>query len=177
MSIRYRTLLYVGAGAVLLIVLVVFFVGSRFRTEEGYSGTLTIWSLEPESAWSEAISGFVGQFPKVRVAYVQKPEETYEAELLTALASGSGPDIFAIHHTWVPKHADKIAPMPEELITVADFEESFVDIAEHDLIAGGRIYGVPLYVDTLALFYNKTLFNTHGITKPPETWEEFNEVV
>ena len=32
-------------------------------------------------------------------------------------------------------------------------------------------------MDTLALYYNTNLFNAHGITAPPRTWEEFNDVV
>ena len=39
------------------------------------------------------------------------------------------------------------------------------------------IYAFPLYVDTLALFYNKDLFNNAGLTRPPQTWEEFNAYV
>jgi len=32
-------------------------------------------------------------------------------------------------------------------------------------------------VDTLALYYNRDLFNTAGITSPPKTWDEFNDDV
>jgi len=34
-----------------------------------------------------------------------------------------------------------------------------------------------IYVDTLALFYNKDLFGSAGIALPPRTWTEFNEVI
>jgi len=34
-----------------------------------------------------------------------------------------------------------------------------------------------LYVDTLALYYNRDRFATAGIALPPETWTAFNEVV
>jgi len=43
-----------------------------------------------------------------------------------------------------------------------------------DFVFNNQIYGLPLYVDTLALFYNKDIFNSAGITRPPQDWEEFN---
>lgn len=40
-----------------------------------------------------------------------------------------------------------------------------------------RIYGLPLSVDTLALYYNKDLLNAGGIATPPTTWQRFQEDV
>lgn len=40
-----------------------------------------------------------------------------------------------------------------------------------------RIYGLPLALDNLALFYNKDLLDTAGIPNPPETWSEFQDDV
>jgi len=89
-----------------------------------------------------------------------------------------------VQNTWLPKYLDKIIPLPrqipgqkEPLLTLKSFREQFVDVTEKDLVAGGEIYGLPLYVDTLALYYNKDIFNSLGITQPPQTWNEFNEDV
>ncbi len=66
-------------------------------------------------------------------------------------------------------------------------KQDFVDVVAHDVIlpyqpdpdeaAVDRVYGLPLALDTLALFYNKDLFNAAGIAQPPETWEAFQENV
>ncbi len=45
------------------------------------------------------------------------------------------------------------------------------------LEAEDRIWGLPLSVDTLALFYNKDLLNAAGIAEPPKTWTTFQEDV
>ena len=34
------------------------------------------------------------------------------------------------------------------------------------------IFAMPLYSDTLALYYNKDLLSQAGIARPPRTWEE-----
>jgi len=91
------------------------------------------------------------------------------------LAAGRGPDIFMINNTWLPKHQDKIAPAPETLITSKRYNDIFVDVASSDFVINDKIYAWPLGVDTLALFYNKDLFNSAGLAEPPKTWEEFNK--
>ncbi|NQV11776.1 extracellular solute-binding protein [Candidatus Uhrbacteria bacterium] len=40
-----------------------------------------------------------------------------------------------------------------------------------------RIYGLPLSIDTLALYYNKDILDAAGIPQPPKTWEQFQEQV
>jgi multiple sugar transport system substrate-binding protein len=66
-------------------------------------------------------------------------------------------------------------------------KEDFVDVVAHDAILPyqpdedapeeDRVFGLPLSVDTLALFYNKDLFDAAGLAKAPETWVEFQDAV
>ncbi|MFA6594652.1 MAG: extracellular solute-binding protein [Candidatus Buchananbacteria bacterium] len=49
--------------------------------------------------------------------------------------------------------------------------------ATPEVAAEERIFGLPLYLDTLALFYNRDILNSAGIPEPPKTWAEFQEDV
>ncbi len=49
--------------------------------------------------------------------------------------------------------------------------------AAEDQPAEDRIYGLPLYLDTLALFYNRDILNASAIPEPPRSWTEFQEDV
>jgi len=40
---------------------------------------------------------------------------------------------------------------------------------------GDAIYGLPLTVDTLVMYYNKDLLNSAGIPEPPNNWKTFQE--
>lgn len=40
-----------------------------------------------------------------------------------------------------------------------------------------RVIGIPISVDSLALYYNKDLLNAAGIATPPETWDQFQDQV
>src|SRR3989344_3373611 len=54
--------------------------------------------------------------PGVSIKFVKKNIETYEDELVNALAAGTGPDLFSIHNDWLPKHWDKMAPAAGDVI-------------------------------------------------------------
>lgn len=141
-------------------------------------GDILVWGVFDDS---DVIQNFIVQFqqayPGVKITYQKKSIETYEKDLINALAAGRGPDIFYIHNTWLPKHIDKLTPIPADYMTTNDFKDVFVDVTYDDFVSDDEIYTLPLYVDTLALFYNKDIFNSAGIANPPSTWEGLLEMV
>ncbi len=118
------------------------------------------------------IAQYQAKHPNVTIEYAKKNIETYEDDLLNALASGTGPDIFAINNSWMPKYYNKIVPAPVDQVSYVDYKNSFVDVVVNDFTAGTSIYGVALSVDSLGLYYNKDLLGTVGIATPPKTWRE-----
>jgi len=63
-------------------------------------------------------------------------------------------------------------------LTLKELKNNFVDTVTDDAIINiqenesmiPKIYGLPLSVDTLAMFYNKDLFNNASISAPSEYW-------
>lgn len=72
-------------------------------------------------------------------------------------------------------------------IRPAQVRRDFVDAVAYDVIRSHRpdpraeatekIFGLPMAVDTLALYYNRDLLNAAGIAQPPKTWNEFHQAV
>ncbi len=144
------------------------------------SMTLEIWSVYDDvDAYSELIEAYQKENKYVTINFQKKSFAEYEGELINALAAGKGPDIFDIHNTWLPKHKDKISSMPQtaEFLNLKNFQDMFVDAVYQDFVDKAKIYALPLYVDTLALYYNKDFFNSVGIPSPPTTWDEFMDDV
>src|SRR3989338_1756949 len=185
MSMNTNRLFYILAGVIAFVVLLTIVIVLRNigggTTQES---TLQFWGVFDErGVYDPIIRDFQAQNPSIRIVYRKFSFEDYERSLLGALAAGTGPDIFMLHNSWLPKHGDKIVPMPEVFpgnepsMTLRDFQDQFVDVAAQDLVYANRIYALPLYVDTLALYYNKDVLNNAGITRPAQTWEEFNSDV
>jgi multiple sugar transport system substrate-binding protein len=183
-----KKLTYIIGGAIAFLVLLsfVFILRNSFSSGGQASASITVWGVfDDPLAFNDAITAFEKANKTIKVSYkVYKPQD-YEKAVLDALAAGQGPDVWMMHDTWLPKDINKIQPMPATLagsstplMTVRQFQSIFVDVAATDLINGGKIYGLPLYVDTLALYYNKDMFATAGIALPPKDWTEFqNDVI
>ena len=97
---------------------------------------------------------FRQKYPSVTIEYTKKNVENYEKDLVSALAAGNGPDIFSIHNSWLPAYMDKITPAPTSTLNYTQYNNDFVDVAVSDFTKNGSVYGVPLSVDSLALYYN-----------------------
>lgn len=163
--------------ALLSIIGMVFLSGCGLK-ETGpkkYPINLEIWGLFDDSdAFSEIFEAYRRMNKNVQqIAYKKLTPDTYKRDLIEALASGQGPDIFLIQNTWLPSFYDKIVPAAPEILTEQKVRAEFVDVVASDFINQNKIYAIPLTVDTLGLYYNKDLFNQAGITSPPRNWNEF----
>lgn len=145
-----------------------------------YRVELEVWGVFDDSdALREVFSQYHQLNPYVaQINYRKLAPETYRADLIDALASGKGPDIFMVHNTWVDGFADKITPAPSVLVNEKKFRETMIDVVAADFLgASGEVLAVPLFADSLALYYNKDIFNAAGIAEPPKTWEELLSLV
>jgi multiple sugar transport system substrate-binding protein len=61
--------------------------------------------------------------------------------------------------------------------TPAQIRDNFAEAVYQDVVRAGKIFGLPLSLDTLVLFYNRTMFDSAQITKIPTTWLEIKEAV
>lgn len=138
-----------------------------------YTGTLKIWKPFVDSQQFNAlIAAYQQAHPKVQIEYIKKNIENYQEDLLKALASNTGPDIFTIHNSWLPQYLDKTTPAPDGIFTLSDYKNTFLDVVTEDFTDNGKIYGTANSVDTLALYYNKDLLGTAGYANAPKTWDE-----
>jgi raffinose/stachyose/melibiose transport system substrate-binding protein len=91
----------------------------------------------------------------------------------TALAGGGGPDIVT---TPGPSFAYELA-LADQLLQLDEYaaaqgwDESFIPWALDLGKVNGELYSIPSEVETLVLYYNKTLFEENGWT-PPTTLDE-----
>ena len=163
---------------------------------------LKIWGVfDSSDAFAEIISAYKLAHPNVSINYSKLRWEDYEKKLLEGWANGQGPDIFVVHNTWLGKYENKILAMPTKVklpvleksgffgkdlkavikeyptLTSYQIKNIFPDVVYQDVIKNNLIYGLPLSVDTLALFYNREHFNAVGLIQPPSTWEELTEAV
>ena len=111
--------------------------------------------------------------PKIKVKLTVSDWDTYWDKLQASLAGGNAPDVFVMDGPLFPDYQtrDQLLDLTP-LIARDGFDTSaLADLGVKDFTAAdGHIYGLPRDLSTIALYYNKTMFDAAGIPYPDGTW-------
>lgn len=161
---------------VLIIVVALFLILPRLKPKKVENVTLSYWGIwEDASIFSEITQEFTRLHPNIKVQYEKKDiksEGKYIDRLTTRIQNGTGPDIFRFHNSWVPELAGYLLPLPSNIVSSSELETQYYSVVKKDLKVNGAYYGIPLHIDTLALFINTKIFQDAGITSYPVTWDD-----
>lgn len=136
-------------------------------------GTVTVWAWEP--TLKQVAADFQKEHPKVKVKLVNAGtgNDQYKA-LQNAIAAKKGvPDVAQVEYYAMGQYA-----LTKELTDLKKFgadklAEQYSPGPWNGIKAGGEgLYGLPMDSGPMALFYNKKVFDQHGI-KVPTTWDEY----
>ncbi|TWF81288.1 carbohydrate ABC transporter substrate-binding protein (CUT1 family) [Pseudonocardia hierapolitana] len=122
----------------------------------------------------EQLAAFKQQYPDVTV----KPDYTsygkLNEKLTTSIASGQPYDVMLMGAGWIPPFASKgvLADLGQDPASLGSrFFERAVDAGVHE----GKVYALPIMMDTRIGIYRKDLFAQAGITEPPKNFAEMRE--
>lgn len=134
------------------------------------------WAGEGQKQFEVMMKAFNESQSKIVAKYVVTQDMI--TKFLTAASSGQSPDIMFWDRWRTSLYAPKgVLHSIDEYMTKDNVKaDDFYTEAVKELTYKDKVYGLPLTVDARALFYNKKLFAENGITTPPTTWEELNEV-
>lgn len=152
--------------------------GDSASGEKGFSGstegtlTVAIWDSNQQKGLQEIIDTWSAQ-SGVK-AQIQVVDWNNYWTLLEAGASGGElPDVFWMHSNQSQKYmendllldlTDKIASSDK-----IKMDNYYADIKEL-YTSNDKIYAVPKDIDTIALWYNKAMFDEAGIAYPDDSW-------
>ncbi len=142
----------------------------------GAQGTVILWGTVKAQIVNSLLDDFGRANPTFVVKYVEKSKDTFDNDLLEALAGGVGPDMFFISDDLAFKYSDKIFTIPYQSFPLNVFKDSFVGAGEVFLTSKG-ILAFPLAVDPLVMYYNRSMLDANGVTHPPVYWDELANLV
>ncbi|SCW71802.1 multiple sugar transport system substrate-binding protein [Paenibacillus tianmuensis] len=149
------------------------------------AGEITIWGHpyvsdnkkeQLKAFWNDTIAAFKQKYPDVKVNYEEIPWKGRGQKILTALAAGSGPDVFYQLPDQVPQFAGNQALEPLDAyvkdINTDDFSKGALAGATYQ----GKLYALPILQEVQTLIYNPDLIKAIGEdpAKLPTTWDEFD---
>ncbi len=140
--------------------------------------TLTIWrSQDSADSFEQLIKNYQQEHKNVNINYVYKESwkdnpSQYLQETIDALATGKGPDIWSVRNDWLAAQYQKTIPIADGALAKSGYVKDvatdgktnaqivksiFVPTVYDDAVFGGKVYGLPLFTDSMALYVNKTI--------------------
>lgn len=134
--------------------------------------------------------------PYVNINIRRVREDELADLFVNALADDVPPDIISIPIRELPAYQSRLAPMPRSVSvanvyrsgglsddvtvepvqvampTINTIDRTYIAGVADQIVVNNAVWGFPLAVDTLALYYNETLFDQSGVPEPPTNWDE-----
>lgn len=173
MKFQYIFLTIFGIMAVVAVIIFAKAPSAADKQAIAARGNVTIWGTFPLSGGLDAVINQLNQQYKnaFSATYVFHDPETFDRDIVEALASGKGPDILLLPNDLILRHSDKIEIIPYVSIPERDFQALFIQAAEIYKRATG-VLALPFAVDPMVMYWNRDLFNNESITQPPRYWDE-----
>jgi len=151
--------------------------------------------------FAEVIKAYQQIHPNISIKVTVIPGDQLEQRLLEALAAGRGPDLVSLLNSHLGSWQDKLQPLPATItlpfqemrglikkeptwvmqtnatLNPKAMPQLYVDTVVKDAIINNQIYGLPIALDSLLLYYNRDLLNGAQIATVPADWESFKTAV
>lgn len=149
-------------------------------TEEQVEVTFWRHDFAPEAeSFKRLIATFEAEYPNIKIKMELFPNDQYETKIRTALAGQSAPDIMAIDGPTLASYAHNGALIPlDDYMNKDGNKEDIAKPVLEGLTYDGKIFAAPNNDASLAMFYNKKMFEEKGISLPSKdpdeawTWEQ-----
>ncbi|MBD3233576.1 MAG: extracellular solute-binding protein [candidate division Zixibacteria bacterium] len=137
---------------------------------------LDFWQFWTEPDAKSVIDSLVDEFetanPNIQIDITDLTWSEGHSKIVVAFSGGDIPDILELGSDWVPEFSSRGA--------LLDITEQISDIIPERIlwepvIRDGAYYGVPWFLDTRVIFFNKDLLVAAGYHEQeyPQTWSEF----
>ena len=130
-----------------------------------YAADLVMWERSGgnKDMVDKLVEMWNAKFPDRHINLTYIPHAEMVAKLAQAIASGDVPDLMGMDLIYAPQF-EKAGQLVDLTDLIGNLPELKTASPGHMMVAtfDKRIYGVPLYADVSALFYNKDLFEKSG---------------
>ncbi len=178
-----KTMLIVIGVVLLLFFLLILLAFKNKAKPSNAVTTITYWGLwEDKDVMQPLIDEFEQSHPNIKVNYIKQDfgftsenyayVGNYYASVLERLTKTGGIDIMRVHVSWIPNIINFISPADNNIFPASEVEKNYYEPVVKASVFNNYVYNIPLYMDSLVMFYNPGLFKKANIENPPTNWEQ-----
>ena len=130
------------------------------------------------AGYEALIQAYEQAHPNVNIELESFDYDLYLQTLQTAMPAGEEADILQLFGTWTSQYAERLAPMPESVMSLAEAEKLFYAAPLGGFVVDGTLYGLPheFNCEYGGVLVNKTMYEAAGLALPPE-WGTLDQVL
>src|SRR5580693_7536474 len=139
--------------------------------------TISLWGIATQP-WQIMIDDFQKTYPNLKIKWTKYSTDEMKQAVRVASAAGKMSDTW---FNWGGSlaspyedggHALELTPQLEAVYGVdKNIVPAALELARHN----GKLYGVPVWVRPMTIFYKKSIFDKDGLTAP-KTFDELEKV-
>ncbi len=155
---------------------------SEKAPEEAVSGTIELWSMltqeERAAELQKLADTYVSEHPGTKVNITIMPWSGAMDKIVAAIIAGNAPDVM-VTGTGYPQSLAGTGGLLELSDLVEEIGGTDAFLSTSLSVQGAYedgLYSVPLYITPYVAYYRQSWLDEAGITKLPETWEEYYEM-
>lgn len=152
------------------------------KAEEGATIKFTYWEGSPsdKTAWDLVLGNFQKDHPEITLQAEAYPSTTYVSQLDTMIAGNNWPDVMRYTYQRLGKFKESDVLLDLTDMISKDSVDDLLPAYKAALTSNGKLVGMPHHTDTIALYYNKEMFEKSGIRIPTSvndgwSWDELKE--
>ncbi len=134
---------------------------------------IDLWyTYEGGAVIEEAIAEYEALNPSVSINFIEQPSSGWLDKFLSVAQTGNAPDIFLAKGSWFGELAELNYTQSLTNYLSPIEEAKFLPAAINGLSYKNELWGLPLWFDSIFMFYNKDLFDSNGQSYPQENWTD-----
>jgi len=139
--------------------------------------TVSIWGWRAQDVdvWKAVEKALNAKGEKITINYEVFPPTEYDSKCFVSLQGGVGPDIMYTRRLPGARTQALIDNGYLEPLSGSVDLASFDPVSLSFIQSAGKTWGVPFANQIVGIFYNKAIFDKHGL-KEPKTWDELVKI-
>ena len=136
--------------------------------EENVTLTFAFWDTNQEPGMKAIAEAYMAEHPNVTIEVQVTPWSEYWTKLEASALGGAMPDVFWMHSNQFFKYvtANTLLSLDSLNYDYTPYPEGVTSLYTYE----GTHYAIPKDYDTIALVYNKEIFDNAGVAYPDDTW-------
>ncbi|MEM9537993.1 MAG: sugar ABC transporter substrate-binding protein [Cyanobacteria bacterium P01_E01_bin.42] len=152
--------------------------GSRPATDD--AGEIEFWTMQLQPKFDDYFNDLIAEFeaenPGVTVRWVDVPWSAMESKILTAVSARTAPDVVNLNPVFASQLATRNAWFDLDEKISSEARSQYLPKIWQASILDDKSFGIPWYLTTQIVIYNRALLQEAGLNESPGTYTELADM-